>query len=283
MSSASDHLDDMPDDTLTDAALEAFFVGSADPAWEQEQPLVALAGHMAAAVAGPAPTPDHALLQLFWGREVEPSAAAVSAVTRHAPSSSERSPRRLLAGLALGVAGMFASVGAAGATGILPDPAQRVVARAVEVVTPFQLPSAHGGSPTPSSRGGTAPAVAGREGSSAGPGAGTVPGPAPSSGQPGAQPTTAPGSAATSDPGSTGLNRAGQTPAADNAPSRTPVVSGLPEPATEAHPPATAVGPPTTTVAPSAGGLDRAAQAQAGNAAPSTVPATPGGRSPARP
>lgn len=284
MSQPSDHVDEMPDGTLSDEAIEAFFVGTPDPGWERAEPLVALAGHMAVAVAGPAPTPDHALLQLFWGSPaaVEPTRTLVepaawgARVTRDDRSAvlPWRSRLRVLASVTMGAAVALVGVGAAGATGVLPAPVQRVVARAVEAVTPFELPAPSGDRPAKPSGNGTADIVRDGGGASSSPSGGETSGSSPAS--PPEQPqrvpaTPASGAGAPSGPGSTGLDRASQTPAATS----TPASSGVQAPATASPPPASAVPAP-------AQGLNRTPQPQAGAVAPSSVPGPPGSRAPGR-
>lgn len=283
MSQPSDHVDEMPDGTLSDEAIEAFFVGTPDPGWERAEPLVALAGHMAVAVAGPAPTPDHALLQLFWGSPaaVEPTRTLVQPAAWGARVTRAdrlavlpwRSRLRVLAGVALGAAVAFVGVGAAGATGVLPAPVQRVLALAVEAVTPFELPASSGDRPAKPSGNGTADIVRG--------GGGASPSGSQTSGSSPASPlgpsqrvpaTPASGAGAPSGPGPTGLDRAGQTPAGTS----TPPPSGVQTPATAGPPPVPAVPAP-------AQGLNRAPGPQASAVVPSSVPAPPGSRAPGRP
>ncbi len=283
MSQPSDHVDEMPDRTLSDEAIEAFFVGTPDPGWERAEPLVALAGHMAVAVAGPAPTPDHALLQLFWGSPatVEPARTLVqpaawgARATRDDRSAalSWRSRLRVLAGVTLGAAVAFVGVGAAGAIGVLPAPVQRVVARAVEAVTPFELPAPSGDRPAKPSGNGAADVVRGDGGASPSGSVTSGSSPASAPGQPQRVPATpAAGAGAPSGPGSTGLDRAGQTPAGTSTPSP----SGVQTPATAGPAPASAVPAP-------AQGLNRAPGAQAGAVVPSSVAGPPGSRAPGRP
>lgn len=283
MSPVSDHVDEMPDGTLSDEAIEAFFVGTPDPGWERAESLVALAGHMAVAVAGPAPTPDHALLALFWGSPaavesartlVQPTAWGAR-VTRNDRSAALpwRSRLRVLAGVTLGAAVAFVGVSAAGATGVLPDPLQRVVARAVEAVTPFELPAPGGDRPAKPSGNGTADIVRGGGGVS--PSGSQTAGSSPASppGQPQRDPATpASGVGAASGSGSTGLDRAGQTPAGTSTPSR----SAVQTPATASPPPASAVPAP-------AQGLNQAPKPQVSTAVPSSVPSPPASRAPGRP
>jgi hypothetical protein len=125
---------------LSDETIERFFLGTSDPAWEQDGPMVALVDHVAVAVAGPGPSPDHALLQLFWGSGATVERAPEATAVRRPAAREPRRRLRLALSSALGTATVLTGVGAAGASGVLPAPVQRVVARAAEVVSPFQLP-----------------------------------------------------------------------------------------------------------------------------------------------
>lgn len=168
-------------------------------------------------------------------------------------------------GLGLGVAA--ASVTGAGAAGVLPDPAQEVVATVVDTVTPFQIPEPSSSRPTVDRpRGGTVGKVGGPstvpgggngitgdvEGpSGAGGGVGVGPSADDSTGlgranetpAAGNVPTSLPGPASPGSPGQHGLDRANETPAAGNAP------TGVPGPA--------------NTVSPGQRGRDRAGETPA--------------------
>ncbi len=279
MSAPSDHEHEMLDDTLTDDAIEAFFVGLSDPAWEHEASLATLADDMAVAMNGPPPVADHALLQLFWqtpaAAETTPAAVAARnvpvAVMGDGGSVGWFRGRLRLLGAALGAALALSGVGVAGAAGVLPAPAQRVVAGVVEALSPFELPRPDGQSPEPSGGGavttgdgtgghaprdGQQPTVSTPGASSDDPQA-TPPASAPSPGQPAA-------------PGSSGLDRAGQTPAGQSIP---PFVPG-PGP-----PPNPSPGGRGSVPAP---GLDTARQIPAGPV-PASVPRPPSpGSEPAR-
>lgn len=147
-------------------------------------------------------------------------------------------------GLGLGVAA--ASVTGAGVAGVLPDPAQHVVATVFDTVTPFQLPDpGPGRSNRDGPRGGTVGNVGGPGSGSIGNGVtGDVEGPGGVGGGSGVGPSA---------DGSTGLDRAGETPAAGNVPPAVPV--------------------PTTTVSPGQKGLDRAGETPAAGNVPPAVPA----------
>ena len=278
MSAPSDHGDEMLDDTLTDDAIEAFFLGLPDPAWEHEASLGTLADDMAVVMNTPAPVADHALLQLFWetsaAAETTPQAVAAwnvpVAVIGDGRSVGWFRGRRRLIGAALGTALALSGVGVAGAAGVLPAPAQRVVAEVVEAVSPFEIPHPEDHSREPSGGGGVTT------------GDGTD-GQAPTGGQqptasiPGASsddpqatpPASAPFPGPPAAPGSSGLDRAGQTPAGQSIP---PFVPG---PATPPNPSPGAGNSP-------ASGLDTARQTPAATT-PASVPGPPtAGPAPAR-
>ena len=269
MSAPSDHEHEMLDDTLTDDAIEAFFVGLSDPAWEHEASLATLADDMAVAMNGPPPVADHALLQLFWETPPAAETTAAAVAARNVPlavigdSRSVRGFRgrlRLIAGGALGAALALSGVGVAGAAGVLPAPAQRVMVAVVEAVSPFELPHPDGQSPEPP--GGGAVTTGDGTGSQAPtpdqqP---TVSTPRASSDDPrGTPPASPPSSGPPTAPGSSGLDRAGQTPAGQSIP---PFVPGL------GAPPSPSPGGGGNAPAP---GLDTAGQTPAGPV-PASVP-----------
>jgi hypothetical protein len=237
MSAPSDHEDEMLDDTLTDAAIEAFFVGLPDPAWEHEASLATLADDMAVAMNAPAPVADHALLQLFWETPAATETTPTAVAARNDPvvlMGNSRSVgwfrgRRRLLGAALGTALALSGVGVAGAAGALPAPAQRVVAAVVEAVSPFELPHPDGRSREPS--GGGAVTTGDGSGGQA-PSGGqqpTVGTPGAASDHPQATPP-APSPGPPEAPGSRGLDRAGQTPAGDSIPPFVPGPGAPPNP-----------------------------------------------------
>src|SRR5215218_6576000 len=134
----------MRDDLLTDETIEAFFVGSSDPAWEHDESLATLADDMAMVMGTPAPVANHALRQLFWETAAAAETTTVVATPNRPVARSGdgrlgafRGRLRLIAGAALGGALALSGVGVAGAAGVLPGPAQEAVARVVEVVSPF--------------------------------------------------------------------------------------------------------------------------------------------------
>jgi len=279
MSRSSDYQDEMVDDVLSDEAIEAFLLGLPDPAWGKDEPLAVLATHVTTAIDAAPPPPDHALLQLFWaGAPGAPAGAhAPTPVTeampalasRAAPGFAPRRWRRLLAGVAAAMATVTVGVGAAGATGVLPPSAQRVVARVVEVVSPFEMPEPMEQVPNHSSPGGDAAVTEG--GGIEAPAAAvqattTIPTRSGAASVPtgGSQTTPAGPEAAPSAPGP---RRAGETPAAGSVP------PALPGPATGAPPPAPSGGTPPST------GVDRARETPTGTA----VPASPGSPRPGAP
>jgi len=271
MSPPGDDVNEMPNDQLTDGAIEAFFAGVADPGWEHDESLATLAHDMAVVMSAPTPVANHTLRQLFWETPVatETTRAAAPAwnlPVAHAgddrPVGGFRGRLRLIAGAALGTALALSGVGVAGATGSLPGPAQRVVASVVEAISPFELPHPGGHSPAPSGGG------AGTTGDGTG-GQAPIPGGQPGVSPPGASsdqpratlPPSAPSPGAPTDPGSNGLDRAGQTPAGPSIPPSVPV------PGTPSN-----LSPGDSGKAP-VSGLDVARQTPAVTAVPPTVPA----------
>jgi hypothetical protein len=271
-------MDEMPKDRLTDEAIEAFFLGLPDPGWERDASLATLTDDMAVAMSGPAPVADHAVLRFFWGApaQAETARSAVSAWDVPGARVGENRPpvgafhgrRRLVAGAALGTALALFGVGVAGATGVLPAPAQRVVARMVEVISPFELPQPQG------HPGGSSGGKAGNGADSSReqapttgqqPGARQPGGSAPGASSNGPQTATTPDPAPPTGPGATGLDRAGQTSAGQSIPSSVP---GVGPPGNQ---------PPAKSGGAAATGLDRAAQAPAATEIPSSAPGPPGG------
>jgi len=268
MSSPSDDVNEMPNHQLTDRAIEAFFAGSSDPGWEHDESLAALADDMAMVMTAPAPVANHALRQLFWEtpqvHETTRAAAAarnmpVAPIGDNRPVGGFRGRLRLIAAAALGTGLALSGVGVAGATGSLPDRAQRVVASVVEAISPFEFPHPDGHSPAPSG------GVAGSTGDGTGDQAPTpgrqpaVVTPGPSSNDPSA-PSSGPPPAPATGPGSRGLDRAGQTPAGQSVP------PSVPGPGTPSNlSPGNSGNPPPS-------GLDTARQTPAADAVPASVP-----------
>jgi len=273
MSGSGDYDYDMADDVLADEALEAFFAGLPHPGWEQDEALVSLATHVSAVVDARSPSPDHALLQLFWSGEAparsaarvaSPSAEPVDAISAGGVSALGRRRFRLLASVATGMAVAMLGVGAAGATGALPAPAQRVVARVIEAVSPFEVPKPKGsdsGRTSPRGDGGIVDegnAVTSTTTAQPGPPMAVRP-----DGAPGGMPSPAP---MPQLGGGSGLDPAGQTPAAEAIP---PAVPGPPTTGTRAGPPARDGSP---------GSFDTAPGRPPGSTGPASAPVpTPGG------
>lgn len=275
MSRPSDYDYEMTDDVLADEAIEAFFLGLPHIAWEQDEVLAALATDIGAAMDASPPTPDHSLLKLFWagepvGRaEVGARAAVaerVAGVTpRGAPVVIRRRGRRLLGSVAAGMTAVTLGIGTAGATGVLPAPAQRVVARVVEAVSPLELPEpTREGHPDGSSPGGgarvaeggtQAPAIANKNTT-------TVPSrPGPETAPSAVSPTMSPVPEAASS--RTELGHAPDTPAAG------PVQPPRPQPPSAGHAPGSSGGTPSSW------GVDRARDTPGGTAVPPSPPVPP--------
>lgn len=275
--------DMLPSDSLDDRAVEAFLSGHRSG--DLGEPLAAFADELEAVASGPAPTPKADLAALLrdgfspgsrtqgaplWA--TPPGPAGTAPPVRSAlpeewapvprpplPVPSPEPSRRLrliprLAGLGLaaklglGVGVAAASVTGAGAAGVLPDPAQDVVATVFDTVTPFDFPATEREVPTVNSprRGTGGAGVDGRGPAAEGNGiTGDVEGPGPSAG--GGQ------GVGPSGQGATGLDRANETPAAGNVPTSVPAPSG--------------------GVAPGQQGLDRANETPAAGNVPASVPA----------
>jgi hypothetical protein len=240
MSRSSDYDYDMIDDGLADEAIEAFFLGLPHPGWEQDDALASLATDIGAAVKAPPPSPDYALLQLFWSREAparsataaaSPSATPVDVVLCGGTVGVPRRRLRLLAGVATGMAVAVLGAGAAGATGALPAPAQRVVAGVIEAISPFEVPGANGSDSGRSSRGGDDRIV--EDGDAV-----TSTTTAESNSTIAVRPARSPGAMPSPAPvpqlgAGSDLDRAGRTPAAESIPR---VVPAPPSPSTSVNP-----------------------------------------------
>lgn len=146
---------------LPDEAIEAFFLGDADVAWEQDEALADLADQVLIAVTGPAPRPSAALRAFLGEAPVvagplaatppQPASPAWSLGTAPVPPTrTDRSEHviplfrrlRLTVGIAAATAIAAASLAVAGTTGVLPEPAMSAVSWVVEAVTPFELHTA---------------------------------------------------------------------------------------------------------------------------------------------
>ena len=275
----------LPQDPLDEETLEAFLSGRSRPG-ELAESLAAFSQDVEAVVSGRAPEPTGNLAALLRdgfsvngaapratqsasGLVTTPSPAALpeawAPVPRPLldpppPAAPSTSPRRrslkliprlaglgLAAKVGLGLGVAAASVTGAGAAGVLPDPAQDVVASVVDTVTPFHIPDPSHGRSSPDRPGaGTSGKVGGQGVPGGGNGiTGDVEGPAGvgAGGAPGVGPSAG---------GSTGLNRANETPAAGNVPNSLPV--------------------PTTTFSSAQTGLDRANETPAAGNVPTSVP-----------
>ena len=290
---------------LPDEAIEAFFLGDAHDAWQQDEALARLASEVLIGATGPAPKPSPAL-RAFLG-EPDSSSAPAPEATRPLTAVPARQPDTVVAGptpskrgtnvvplfrrlrLTVGIAAAAGVAAAALAvtatTGVLPEPVMQAVSWVVEAVTPFELREparTMTGSDVPG-RGPTSTVPAGSLGPGAGPGpdgpggapgqpAATTPVGGPGGpGRPGAiNPATPPASIPAGVPGPVQPPRAddqgGYSPPA-------PFISVLPGPPGGISPPAGggSAAPPTTVV-------DRAGQAPDGGTGPSTVTGPPNRR-----
>jgi hypothetical protein len=146
---------------IDDEAAEAIISG--EPVGDRFEPLVAFAQHVRATGAGPCPKPSAELTALFEGHasaELGPVAHSVTTalpastgrVRRSSATPSARQGRRSIAAVAAKVAGLgllakiglgasigLGGVAAAGATGILPEPASNAVQAAIETISPLEL------------------------------------------------------------------------------------------------------------------------------------------------
>lgn len=146
---------------MNDEAVEAII--SDEPVDGQFEPLVAFAHHVRATGAGPCPKPSAELIALFEGHasaEFGPVARSVTVTlpagtgrARRAPATPSAPKRRrsiaavaakvaglgLLAKIGLGASIGLGGVAAAGATGVLPEPASNAVRTAIETISPLEL------------------------------------------------------------------------------------------------------------------------------------------------
>ncbi|HVL05499.1 MAG TPA: hypothetical protein VM388_05900 [Acidimicrobiales bacterium] len=290
---------------LPDDAIEAFLMGDAHEAWEQDEALARLDSEVLMGATGPAPEPS-AALRAFLG---EPDAGSVPAPVATRPLASVPAGQpdtvaagpapsgrgtnvvplfrrlRLTAGIAAAAGVAAATLAVTATTGVLPEPVMQAVSWVVEAVTPFELrdPARTTTGGDVPDRGPTSTVPAG----SLDPGAGLGPaGPGGAPGQPAATtPVAGPGA-----PGEPGSNRPVTPPASVPAGVSGPVqppgavdqggtgppapfVSVVPGPPGGIAPPADggSVTPPTTPV-------DRAGQAPDGGTVPSTVAGPPNRR-----
>ena len=287
---------------LPDEAIEAFFLGDAHDAWEQDEALALLDSEVLMGATGPTPKPSPAL-RAFLGepdtgsapaREATRPLAAVLAgrpdTVAAGPAPSERGTNvvplfrrlRLTVGIAAAAGVAAATLAVTATTGVLPEPVMKAVSWVVEAVTPFELrdpaPTMTGGDVPDRGPASTVPARPLGTGVGPGPaGPGGVPeqpaatAPVPASGtpaQPGSsRPVTPPASIPAGVPGPV-QPPAAVDPGGQSAPA--PFISVVPGPPGGIAPPAGrgAATPPTTAV-------DRTGQAPDGGTVPSTVPGAP--------
>ncbi len=164
MSGPSVHDAEMPaPDDFDERAIEAFLAGRRVTAAEVG-PLAAFADDLRSAVSGPPPAPGPELARLLReGFSIDhgelPATAGIATRPSPEPAGPSTTRRRnmtisellaaltaKLAGLglaakaALGLGVATASVTAAGAAGVLPDPVQQAVATVVNAATPLNIP-----------------------------------------------------------------------------------------------------------------------------------------------
>jgi hypothetical protein len=284
---------------LPDEAIEAFFLGDAHDAWQQDEALASLADEVLMGATGPAPRPSPALRAFLGepnaGSAVAPRPLAAPPAWRPdtmaaGPATSDRGTnvvplfRRLrpTVGIAAAAGVAAATLAVTATTGVLPEPVMQAVSWVVEAVTPFELrdparPVTGGDVP---GRGPISTVPAGPLGNGAGTGqAGprVVPGqlapltPVAGPGAPGQPSSTRPVTPRSSIPAgvpgpvhpSGPVDQGGQSPPA-------PFVSVVPNPPGGIAPPAGG-GNATPSTTP----VDRAPQAPAGSTVPSTVAGPP--------
>ena len=291
---------------LPDDAIEAFFLGEAHDAWQQDEALARLASDVLMGATGPAPSPSPALRALLGEPDavsapspeatrplaVVPPSQAGSVAAGPVPSGRGTNVvplfrrLRLTAGIAAAAGVAAVTLAVAGTAGVLPEPVMQAVSWVVEAVTPFELReparTVTGGDHLPG-RGPTSTVPAGPLGSGVGPGP-AGPGVAP--GQPAAtEPVAGPGAPA--QPGSNtpaappasvpagvpgpaqppgAVDRGGQSPPV-------PFVSVVPRPPGEMSPPASG-----GSATPSTTSVDRARQAPDAGTVPTTVTGPPNRR-----
>lgn len=137
MSGRDDYSDDMRQSPLDDASTEALLRGEPSAADPQLAGVSAFLGEMRAYATRPAPAPSTALAALLrdgYG----PAPVPVGTGKRVGPAMAGWRRRLTVSTLGLSV-GLTGIVGA-GAAGLLPGPAERVIAGLVETLTPLQLP-----------------------------------------------------------------------------------------------------------------------------------------------
>ena len=267
MSRSDGDVNDMPVPPLDDRALEALLSGAqAQSGFDWLTPFVE---DLERAAQEPAPVVRPALALLL--KEGFAPANGAPAATGPAPAalppapSPERAVLRpvlrgalgrvaglgLVAKAGLGLGVVAASTTAAGAAGVLPDPAQHAVAKVVSAATPFTFPDkasdkADHGRNVSTDATGASDGVPGVDGKPVGDTGKATPGtPGNGSNPAGATNSTGVGP---SNTGAKGLDRANETPAAGNVPTSVPGRGGPP-----ATPGKSGNGPETPATTPAAG------------------------------
>ena len=269
--------DKMPVPSLDDRALEALLSGARSPQAGFDW-LVPFVEDLGEACSEPAPVVRPALA-LLLAEGFSTGTAGLPATgtgngARPAPAAAGRAKWStklrgigLAAKAGLGLALIAASTTAAGAAGVLPDPAQHAVATVVEAATPFSFPDAaadkarFGGTVSNDATGASdgVPGVDGKAVSDAAKrkhDAVDAPTPTGTGRGSGANPPGGVGA----NTGATGLDRANETPAAGHPPTSVPVTTG----------------PPAAPGSPGSKGLATAGGTPAADNVPTSVPATPG-------
>jgi hypothetical protein len=248
MSHRDDHYDDMAPLPLDDALTEALLEGRAVEPDPRLTGVTAFIAEMRASAALPAPAPSPVLAALLRNGSAPaptatPLAAPLGLAARDRAGRSLARWRRRLVVSALGLGVGVTGVVGAGAAGLLPAPAERVIAGFVETLTPLHLPGHGPGAPQTPAGGPT----------------GLIPGERPGD-QVGGAGRPVPGSGGTTGPSSPGRPGA---PATDGSPAgptaRPPVTAGTGPGAPSDRDPAAPAGPgvtaPTVPTPPNVGSL----------------------------
>lgn len=280
---------------LPDEAIEAFFLGDAHDAWEQDEALADLADQVLFVATGPAPRRSPAL-RAFLGQQTRASAPSPVASTplpatpawrpRTAvapPATADRRHNvvplfrrlRLTAAIAAAAAVAAAALAVGGTHRVLPEPAMRAVSWVVEAVTPFKLPepartvSSTDHAPRP---GQSTTVPPDRASGPRAPGQGVVPGQGAVPGPGATEPATPPTSVPAGPPGSVQAPGLGIAPGRQS-PTGPSVPLGHPLPPAGISPPAGGGGglPSTTSVA-------RGPQNPGGGSVPPSAGTAPGRR-----
>ena len=285
MSGSDGDVDEMPVPPLDDRALEALLSG-APSAQSGFDWLVPFVEDLERASQEPAPVVKPALA-LLLKEGFPPVTGAAPVAPSPAPAALPPAPRTeravlrpvlrgalgrvaglgLAAKAGLGFGLVAASTTAAGAAGVLPDPAQHAVAKVVGAATPFTFPDkandkADHGRNVSADATGASDGVAGVDGKAVSDAAKTNPGTPGNGSTPGSTPPNGAG-VGPSNTGATGLDRANETPAAGNVPTSVPVRGGPPatpgKPADRPEPPSTTPAGPPSTASPGGNGRGPAA------------------------